>query len=103
MEWLTVSETQMDSVTWRGDTVRLHNQTTHAQGWRDGSAVKSTDCSSRGPEFKSQQPHGGSQPSVTSVPEGLMPSSSCHGHQVPQWYTDIHADTDTHKIKITLK
>jgi hypothetical protein len=33
-------------------------------GWRDGSAVKSTDCSSRGPEFKSQQPHGGPQPSV---------------------------------------
>jgi len=29
-------------------------------GWRDGSAVKSTDCSSRGPEVKSQQPHGGS-------------------------------------------
>jgi hypothetical protein len=26
--------------------------------------VKNTDCSSRGPEFKSQQPHGGSQPSV---------------------------------------
>jgi hypothetical protein len=23
-------------------------------GWRDGLAVKSTDCSSRGPEFKSQ-------------------------------------------------
>jgi hypothetical protein len=33
-------------------------------GWRDGSAGKSTDCSSEGPEFKSQQPHGGSQPSV---------------------------------------
>jgi hypothetical protein len=33
-------------------------------GWRDGSAIKSTDCSSKGPEFKSQQPHGGSQPSV---------------------------------------
>jgi hypothetical protein len=33
-------------------------------GWRDGSVVKSTDCSSGGPEFKSQQPHGGSQPSV---------------------------------------
>jgi hypothetical protein len=29
-------------------------------GWRDGSVVKSTDCSSRGPEFNSQQPHGGS-------------------------------------------
>jgi hypothetical protein len=34
-------------------------------GWRDGSAVKNTDCSSEGPEFKShQQPHGGSQPSI---------------------------------------
>jgi hypothetical protein len=33
-------------------------------GWRDGSVVKSIDCSSGGPEFKSQQPHGGSQPSV---------------------------------------
>jgi hypothetical protein len=32
-------------------------------GWRDGLAGKSTDCSSKGPEFKSQQPHGGSQPS----------------------------------------
>jgi hypothetical protein len=31
---------------------------------RDGSVVKNTDCSSEGPEFKSQQPHGGSQPSV---------------------------------------
>jgi histidinol-phosphate/aromatic aminotransferase/cobyric acid decarboxylase-like protein len=30
-------------------------------GWRYGSAVKSTDISS---EFNSQQPHGGSQPSV---------------------------------------
>jgi hypothetical protein len=30
---------------------------------------KSTDCSSEGPEFKSQQAHGGSQPSVMrSVP-----------------------------------
>jgi hypothetical protein len=33
-------------------------------GWRDGSEVKSTDCSSRGYEFNSQQLHGGSQPSV---------------------------------------
>jgi hypothetical protein len=27
--------------------------------------VKSTDCFSRGPEFNSQQPHDGSQPSIT--------------------------------------
>jgi hypothetical protein len=33
-------------------------------GWRDGSGVKSTDCSSKGLEFKSQQPHGGLQPSI---------------------------------------
>jgi len=34
------------------------------RSWRDGSAVKSTDRSSRGPEFNSQHPHGGPQPSV---------------------------------------
>jgi hypothetical protein len=34
------------------------------EGWRDGSMVKSTDCSSRDPEFNYQKPHGGSQPSV---------------------------------------
>jgi hypothetical protein len=33
-------------------------------GWRDGSEVKSTECSSRRFQFNSQQPHGGSQPSV---------------------------------------
>jgi hypothetical protein len=33
-------------------------------GWRDGSVIKSSDCSSEGHEFKSQQPHGGSQPSI---------------------------------------
>jgi hypothetical protein len=33
-------------------------------GWRDGSVVKSIDCSPKGPEFNSQQPHGGLQPSV---------------------------------------
>jgi hypothetical protein len=33
-------------------------------GWKDGSVVKSSDCSSRDPEFNSQQPHGGLQTSV---------------------------------------
>jgi hypothetical protein len=32
--------------------------------WKDGSVAKSTGGSSRGPEFNSQQPHGGSQPSI---------------------------------------
>jgi hypothetical protein len=43
-------------------------------GWRDDSEVKSTDCSSRGPKFNSQQPHGnhmGSQASVMGV-DGLF-------------------------------
>jgi hypothetical protein len=35
--------------------------------WRDGSAVKSTNCSPGGPGFKSRQPHGGSQPSVMGL------------------------------------
>jgi hypothetical protein len=33
-------------------------------GWQDGSSGKSTDFSSEVPEFKSQQPPGGSQPPV---------------------------------------
>jgi hypothetical protein len=32
--------------------------------YKDGSALKSTDCSSSGPEFNSQQPRGASQPSI---------------------------------------
>jgi hypothetical protein len=34
------------------------------EGWKDVSAVEKTSCSSRGPEFNFQQPHGGSQPYV---------------------------------------
>jgi hypothetical protein len=50
-------------------TTKLHHYLSYhlkkkIPGWRDGSAVKSTGCSSEGPEFKSHQPHGGSQPSV---------------------------------------
>ena len=57
-------------------------------GWRDGSEVKSTDCSSRGPEFKSQQSHGGSQPSVMGDP---MPSSG------------VSEDSDSVSIYMKLK
>jgi hypothetical protein len=41
-------------------------------GWRDGSAVKSTDCSSEHPEFKSQGPQGGSQPSIVVRSDALF-------------------------------
>jgi hypothetical protein len=46
------------------DANRPQKNEKKVQGWRDGSVVKSTDCSSKGPEFNSQQPHGGSQPPV---------------------------------------
>jgi hypothetical protein len=48
-------------------------------GWRDGSVAKSTDCSSRGTEFNSQQPHGSSQPSVM-------------GSAALFWHASEHAD-----------
>jgi hypothetical protein len=48
----------------RWDAEREQRKAEGKQGWRGGSAVKSTDCSARGLEFESQQPHGGSQPSV---------------------------------------
>ena len=41
----------------RGEAIRMI-------GWRNGSMVKSTACPSKGPELNSQQPYGGSQPSV---------------------------------------
>jgi hypothetical protein len=45
-------------------------------GWRDGSVIKSIDCSSRSLEFKSQQPHGSSKLSETPVPGNLTPSNT---------------------------
>ena len=38
--------------------------------------AKSTDCSSEGPEFKSQQPHGGSQPPVMGLPSSGVSEDS---------------------------
>ena len=44
-------------------------------GWRDGSVVKSIACNSKGPEFNSQQLHGGSQPSVKRSDALLRPQT----------------------------
>jgi hypothetical protein len=41
--------------------------------------IKSTDCSSEGPEFKSQQPHGGSQPSIMRS-SGVSKDSTVYLH-----------------------
>ena len=47
---------------------KTHTKISHIKvekwGWRDGSVGKSTGSSSKDPEFNSQEPHGGSQPSV---------------------------------------
>jgi hypothetical protein len=50
------------------------NKKFDGRGWRDGLAVKSTGCSSRGPGFKSQHPYGTSQLSITPVLEVPTPS-----------------------------
>ena len=62
-------------------------------GWRDGSVIKNTGCSCRGPRFSSQHPHGGSQPSVTPAPGNLMPSSGL------SWHPPTHTETPTYTHK----
>ena len=55
--------------------------------WRDGSAVKGTDCSSRRSRFKSQPSHDSSHVSVTPRSE-------------PPTQTYIRQDNNAHKIKV---
>jgi hypothetical protein len=62
-------------------------------GWRDGSAVKNTGCSSKGPGFNSQHPRGSSHLPVTPVPGDLMPSHRQTRRQ----------NTNAHKVKINYK
>ena len=71
---------------WQNWNVQLRKR--KKMGWRDGSVIKSTDCSSIGPEFNSQQPHGGSQPSVI-------------GPDVFFWWVWGQQCTHIHKIKHT--
>jgi hypothetical protein len=54
--------------------------------WRDGSVVKSTVCFSRGPEFDSRQPNGGSQPSIM-------------GSDALFWYAALYAEITLINIK----
>jgi len=53
-------------------------------------AVMRTDCSSRGPEFIAQQPHGGSQPSVM-------------GSDALFWYAAVSTDRALIYTKYTSK
>ena len=50
--------------------------------------------------FSSQQPHGGSQTSITLVSGDLMSSSDLLNHQEHMWCPFLHEEnTHTHKIK----
>jgi hypothetical protein len=63
---------------WSGRQMR-----NYAEGAGEG-AVKSTGCSSKGPRFNAQHPHGSSQASVTL----LSVSSDFCGQQVCMWCID---------------
>ena len=52
-----------------------------ASGWRDGSVVKSTGCSSRGPGFSSQHPHGSLQLFVTPISDTFTQTNMQAKHQ----------------------
>ena len=49
--------------------------------------------------------NGGSQPSVTPIPENMMPSSpsDLRGHQACIWHTDMRADKIPTYIKLKKK
>ena len=50
---------------WQMFSVKNHEFKINERAGEMAQWVRASDCSSKGPEFKSQQPHGGSQPSVT--------------------------------------
>jgi hypothetical protein len=58
------------------------------EAWKDGSAVKSTDCSSKGSKFNSQQLHGGSQPSVMGT--DALSGVSENSYSVPTYINKIN-------------
>lgn len=70
---------------WVGNIIfRVSFKIQYTGGWRDGSVVRSTDCSSRGPEINSQQP----QTSHIEVSQ-----TSVMGSDFLFWYEEIHEDS----------
>lgn len=66
-------------------------KTFKTQGGINGSVVKNI-CSSRGPRLSFQNPHGGSQPTITPVPRYQMPYSDFLSHYAHVWYTSKYAE-----------
>ena len=70
-------------------------------GWRDGSVVKSTCCSSRGAEFDSQHPRECLQPTVALVPEDLLSASAGTRHTCDA-YIRTNMRESMHKLKMMM-
>jgi hypothetical protein len=70
-------------------------------GWRDGSLVKSTNCSCSATRFglNSQYLHGGLQPSVTIVTGDQCPILSLWALHTCSTLASVQVNTHTHKIK----
>lgn len=60
--------------------------------WRDGSGAESIGCFSRGPKFRSQLPHVGSEPFLALFLQHPVLSSDHCENQAHTWNTYIHAD-----------
>jgi hypothetical protein len=84
------------------DNANVHHETMRSWGGGTCSVVKGTSCSSRGPEFSSQQPYGSSQLFLTPVPGYLTSSDLCR-HQACTWCTDRHADKTLIYIEINFE
>ena len=65
-------------------------------------AQKSTGCSSRGPKFKSQSPHSGLQPTVTTVPGEPACLYGLYRYQAPTEDTDTAVSKSSINIKYFL-
>ena len=80
------------------------------ESWRDGSAVKSTVCSFRGPGSDSQHWHGNIQPYITPIvgelhhpPISVGTRHTCSFHIYMQALTHIHILFSKIKIKASFK
>ena len=71
------------------------------RGWQDGSVAKSKDCSSRGPELNSQQPHDGSRSLINPLSEALTLLYDLLRHQKCTQYTYMYTymqDISTYQV-----
>lgn len=66
------------------------------EGLEIGLAVKSAECSPRGPDFESQHPHGSSETSVTPVRRDPIPSFDLLRHQKCTWVYRHISKQNTH-------